>query len=118
MLDVRCPNCAKLLQAVETATDCDSVCPACGNVFQPERALGTPTTGLHEEAVRPYVPAAETAVTTAAPPPDRAAAVPEHRRSHHLWLENRSPPVGGLGCVGFLGGCAACALLSLRMDRD
>jgi phage FluMu protein Com len=35
MLDVRCPGCAKLLQVVETATDRNSVCPACGAMFRP-----------------------------------------------------------------------------------
>jgi phage FluMu protein Com len=35
MLSVPCPNCRKLLQVVETATDRESQCPACGTVFRP-----------------------------------------------------------------------------------
>ena len=40
MLEVRCPGCAKLLQVVETATDRDSVCPACGLLFRPDAVRG------------------------------------------------------------------------------
>jgi phage FluMu protein Com len=35
MLVVSCPSCAKLLQVADTATAQESVCPACGSVFQP-----------------------------------------------------------------------------------
>jgi hypothetical protein len=41
MLELTCPNCRRLLQIVETATDRDSQCPACGVVFRPEQ------TGTH-----------------------------------------------------------------------
>jgi hypothetical protein len=36
MLDLTCPNCRKLLQVADTATDRDSQCPACGTVFRPD----------------------------------------------------------------------------------
>src|ERR1043166_1813392 len=35
MLSVPCPNCRKLLQVVDTSTDCESQCAACGTLFRP-----------------------------------------------------------------------------------
>ena len=48
MLSVPCPNCRKLLQVVETSTDRQSQCPACGVVFTPKgpspnKAADSPT---------------------------------------------------------------------------
>src|SRR5438445_8983415 len=35
MLSVTCPNCRKLLQVVETSSDRESQCSACGTTFWP-----------------------------------------------------------------------------------
>jgi len=40
MLSVPCPNCRKLLQVVDTSTDRESQCPACGTVFRPGEQWG------------------------------------------------------------------------------
>jgi hypothetical protein len=88
MLELQCPNCRKLLQVVETATDRYSQCPSCGTVFQPN----TVSKGLQSESPHPptgaisAIPLQPTATARKRKSPQRRNALRPARRFWHQWL--------------------------------
>jgi hypothetical protein len=118
MLDVRCPGCAKLLQVAETATDYDSLCPACGTEFRPERAWsGAQSLPPPQESLPSSLPGPQTAVTVSQPSNDLDGRWPNNMLLTQSAVRASSPSVGRLGCISFLVGCALSILLAVRLDR-
>jgi hypothetical protein len=112
MLQVSCPNCRRLLQAVETAAGLVSQCPACGTVFRPEILQSE-----SGSATAPVTPACDdTAFIDSDLAPER-----EPVQSETVLQEPPSPQTdsAGLrpGCFCYLGGSALSVMLMVSMDR-